>query len=65
TIGDGSWIGANSVITAGVTVGMYCVIAAGSVVTKDVPDYSIAAGSPAKIIKQFNHQKKEWERVDP
>lgn len=61
TVGDGSWIGANSVITAGVTIGKYCVIAAGSIVTKDVPDYSIAAGNPARIIKQFNHQTKEWE----
>ncbi|MEP6749803.1 MAG: acyltransferase [Bacteroidota bacterium] len=65
TIGDGSWIGANSVITAGVTIGKFCVIAAGSVVTKDVPDYSMAAGSPAKVIKQFNHQTKEWDRVNP
>ncbi len=63
TIGDGSWIGANAVITAGVTVGQYCVIAAGSVVTKDVPDYSIAAGSPAKVIKKFNHGTKEWDKV--
>jgi len=62
TVGDGSWIGANSVLTAGVSVGKYCVIAAGSVVTKDVPDYSIAAGSPARVIKQFNHQTKEWEK---
>jgi len=65
TIGDGCWIGANSVITAGVTIGKYCVIGAGSVVTKDVPDYSMAAGSPARVIKQFNHQTKEWERVIP
>lgn len=65
TIGDGSWIGANSVITAGVIVGKYCVIAAGSVVTKNVPDYSIAAGNPARVIKQFNHQTKEWERYPP
>lgn len=64
TIGDGCWIGANSIITAGVTVGQYCVIAAGSVVTKDVPPYSIAAGSPAKVIKQFNHQTNEWDRVN-
>lgn len=63
TIGDGCWIGANSVITAGVTVGKYCVIAAGSVVTKDVPDYSIAAGSPAKVIKRYNHETKGWDRV--
>ena len=63
TVGEGCWVGANSVITAGVTIGKYCVIAAGSIVTKDVPAYSIAAGSPAKVIKQFNHQTKEWERT--
>jgi acetyltransferase-like isoleucine patch superfamily enzyme len=63
TIGDGCWIGANSVITAGVSLGKYCVVAAGSVITKDVPDYSMVAGSPARIIKQFNQQTKAWERV--
>jgi acetyltransferase-like isoleucine patch superfamily enzyme len=63
TIGDGCWIGANSVITAGVNIGKYCVVAAGSVVTKNVPDYSIVAGSPAKIIKQYNHALKQWEKV--
>jgi acetyltransferase-like isoleucine patch superfamily enzyme len=62
SIGEACWIGANSVITAGVSIGKYSVIAAGSVVTKDVPDYCIAAGNPAKIIKQFNHQTKEWEK---
>jgi acetyltransferase-like isoleucine patch superfamily enzyme len=62
-IGDGCWIGANSVITAGVTIGNYCVVAAGSVVTKNVPDYSIVAGSPAKIIKQYNHSLRQWEKV--
>ena len=62
SIGEASWIGANSVITAGVSIGKYSVVAAGSVVTKDIPDYSIAAGNPAKIIKQFNHQTKEWEK---
>lgn len=63
TIGEGSWIGANSVITAGVSIGKFCVIAAGSVVTRNVPDYSIAAGNPAKVIKQFNHQANAWERI--
>lgn len=62
-IGEGTWIGANSVVTGGVTIGKYCVIAAGSVVTKDVPDYSIAAGNPARVIKQFNHDTKQWERI--
>lgn len=53
TIGDDVWIGANSVITAGVTIGTHCVIAAGSVVTKDVPDNTVVAGCPARVIKQL------------
>lgn len=51
TINDDVWIGANAVIAAGVTIGKHCVIGAGSVVTKDVPDYSVAVGNPAKVIK--------------
>ncbi|MGB5942001.1 MAG: acyltransferase [Leeuwenhoekiella sp.] len=50
-IEDNCWIGANSVIVAGVIVGRGSVVAAGSIVTKDVPPFSIVAGSPAKIIK--------------
>lgn len=53
TIGDDVWIGANSVITAGVTIGTHCVIAAGSVVTNDVPDNTLVAGCPARVIKQL------------
>jgi len=49
-IEDDCWIAANSIILAGVTIGKGSVIAAGSVVTKDVPPYSIAAGVPAKVI---------------
>lgn len=45
------WIGANSIITAGVHIGNHSVVAGGSVVTKDVPPYSIVAGNPAKVIK--------------
>jgi acetyltransferase-like isoleucine patch superfamily enzyme len=63
SIGEGSWIGANVVITSGVQVGKFCVIAAGSVVTKNVPEYSMVAGNPARLLKQYNHDKKEWERV--
>ncbi len=50
-IGHDSWIGARSTILPGITIGNYCVVAAGSVVTKDVPDYSVVAGVPAKVIK--------------
>ena len=51
TIGDDVWIGANAVILPGVTIGQHAVVAAGAVVTKDVPPYSIVAGIPAKVIK--------------
>lgn len=49
-VGDDVWIGANAVIVAGVTVGSHVVIAAGAVVTRDVPDYAVVAGVPAKVI---------------
>ena len=45
------WIGMNSIILSGVTIGNGAVIAAGSVVTKDIPDYAVAAGNPARVIK--------------
>ena len=53
TIGDDVWIGANAVILPGVHIGNHCVVAAGAVVTKDVPAHSLVAGVPAKIIKQL------------
>ncbi|WP_052483710.1 DapH/DapD/GlmU-related protein [Flavobacterium sp. MEB061] len=53
-INDDVWIGANSVILPGVTIGTGAVIGAGSIVTKDVPEYSIVAGNPAKILKFRN-----------
>ena len=63
TIGDDCWIAANVVITAGITIGKHCVIAAGAVVTKSIPDYSVAVGNPARVIKQFNHATGQWVRV--
>lgn len=63
TIEDEVWIGANSVILAGVTIGKHSVIAAGSIVSKDVPAYSVAAGNPAKVIKQYNPKSGIWERI--
>lgn len=53
TIGDNVWIGGNSVICPGVHIGNNCVIGAGSVVTKDIPDWSIAAGNPCKVIRKI------------
>ncbi|MDD4640936.1 MAG: acyltransferase [Bacteroidales bacterium] len=61
-IGDESWIGSNAVIVSGVTIGKHCVIAAGSVVTKNIPPFSIAAGNPAKVIKKYNEITGTWER---
>ena len=51
TIGHDIWIGANAVILPGVTIGDHSVVAAGAVVTKDVPPHTLVAGVPAKIIK--------------
>lgn len=62
TIGSGSWLGENvSVISA--SVGKHCVIGANSVVTKDIPDYSIAVGAPAKVVKRYDFDIKEWITV--
>lgn len=62
TIEDEVWVGANSVIVAGVRVGKHSVVAAGSVVTKNVPPYSIVGGNPAKLLKAYNPETKQWER---
>jgi acetyltransferase-like isoleucine patch superfamily enzyme len=60
---DECWIGANAVLTAGVRIGKHSIVAAGAVVTKDVPPYSIAVGNPARVIKKYDFEKKEWVRV--
>lgn len=52
-IEDDVWIGANAVITAGIKIGKHCVIGAGSIVTKDIPECSVVAGNPATIIKHL------------
>jgi acetyltransferase-like isoleucine patch superfamily enzyme len=62
-ISDRVWIGANCIITAGVRLGRHCIIGAGSVVTKDIPDYSVAVGNPAKVVKQYNSQTAIWENT--
>jgi len=63
TIDDDVWIGANCVITAGVTIGKHAVIGAGSVVTKDIPQFSVAVGNPARVIKKYNFETSSWEKV--
>jgi acetyltransferase-like isoleucine patch superfamily enzyme len=56
-IGDNVWCGANVVVTSGVTIGERCVIGANSVVTTDIPPFSIAAGAPAKVLRQIEYEE--------
>lgn len=62
-IGEDSWIGEN-VSICGASIGKHCVIGANSVVTKDIPDYCVAVGSPAKIIKKYNFNTKSWDEME-
>ncbi len=62
-IEEDCWIGANVVVTAGVTIGKHTIIAAGSVVTKSTPPFSVVGGNPAKVIKKYDFETKEWVRV--
>jgi acetyltransferase-like isoleucine patch superfamily enzyme len=52
-IGDGSWIGARAIILPGVTIGRRCLVAAGAVVSKDVPDDTLVAGNPARVVREL------------
>lgn len=61
-IGEGSWIGEN-VCVIGAKIGKHCIVGANSVVTGDIPDGCVAAGIPARIIRQFNPQSDTWEHV--
>lgn len=61
-IGAGSWLGEN-VCVVGASIGKHCVIGANSVVTKDIPDYSVAVGAPARVVKQYDFEKKGWVKA--
>lgn len=54
-IGDGTWVGARAMILPGVTIGKRVVVAAGSVVTRDVPDDVLVAGNPARVVRQLDY----------
>lgn len=57
------WIGENCSILQGVTIGEFSVIGAGSVVTKSIPAYSVAVGSPAAVVKVYNKIEKKWKKI--
>jgi acetyltransferase-like isoleucine patch superfamily enzyme len=61
---DGASIGANSTIIAGITIGKYSMIGAGSVVTKDVPDFALVVGNPARIVGQVDEKGKVTRKND-
>ena len=62
-IGEGSWLGEN-VCVIGAKIGKHCVIGANSVVTNDIPDYSVAVGVPARVIKKYNLYENKWKKTD-
>lgn len=63
-IGAETWLGFGCQVMSGVKIGRHCVIAAGAVVVKDVPDYCVVGGNPARILKQFNQTTNKWEKYN-
>ena len=60
TVGDNVWIGGNTVICPGVTIGSNSVIGAGSVVTKDIPEWTVAAGNPCRVIRKITEEDRKF-----
>jgi acetyltransferase-like isoleucine patch superfamily enzyme len=61
-IGSGSWLGENvSVLSC--RIGRNCVVGANAVVTRDIPDFCVAVGIPARVIRRFNQQTGKWEKT--
>ncbi len=63
-IGKDCWIGANVFILPNVTIGRHAIIGANSIVNGDIPPYSVAVGAPARVIKRYDFDLKQWVRVD-
>lgn len=64
-VGDSCFLGFGSMIMPNVRVGKYCIVGAHAVVTKDVPDYSVVAGSPARVIRRYDAASDKWVTVEP
>jgi acetyltransferase-like isoleucine patch superfamily enzyme len=63
-IGADSWIAYGACVLPNVTIGRHCIIGALSVVNRDIPPYSVAVGSPAKVVKRYDLDRKEWVKLD-
>ena len=63
SIGSNSWLGTNVVILPGAQIGRHCTIGAGAVVTGVIPDYSVAVGNPARVVRRYDHELNEWVRA--
>ena len=61
-IGDGAWLGMHAIVLKGVTIGEGAVIGAGSVVTRDVPAYAVACGSPARVVSRRDAQGRRLDQ---
>lgn len=62
-IDEGTWLGTKVTVVGKVHIGKHCIIGANSVVTKDIPNYCVVAGIPARIIKRYNFSTQQWEKV--
>ena len=60
TIGDNVWLGGNVVVCPGVTIGSNSVIGAGSVVTRDIPEWCVAAGNPCRVIRKITEEDRKY-----
>jgi acetyltransferase-like isoleucine patch superfamily enzyme len=63
-IGADSWIAYGACVLPNVTIGKHCIIGALSVVNRDIPPYSVAVGSPAKVVKRYDFDRREWVKVN-
>ncbi len=63
-IDDDCWIGINACILKNVTIGKHSVIKAGSVITENIPPYSVVCGNPARIVKKYNLEKRVWVKYE-
>jgi len=63
TIGNGVWLGERVCVLKGVTIGDGAIVGAGAVVTKDIPPRCIAVGAPARVVKRWNDETKQWENA--